>query len=246
MQQIRNIINNLNVIEYFGVNVSNSRISNEKVYYIWDNREFPIDSRLKEFLKPFDFGLRKHGTDFSVSAFVKNVTFPRMQECVYVIKDKYGIVINTDSLNEFYQFQQIPKDIHYDPIISFKYKSGVIEGISLYVTALKDKTLVMDYMEQTILLLLNPSSILASFIRNLVTLRYADMFQIAWDFDHMGLAQHKVYLKIKQLDAFVIEMEKVFPELTCCTLLDGFRFCELAFVIKNKEVKSFNLYFKPL
>lgn len=246
MQEIGNIINNSHVIEYLGVNVLNSQIINKKVYYIWDSREFPIDSCLKEFLKPFDFGLRKYGADFSISAFVKNVTFSRMQECVNVIKDKYGIAINANSLKEFYQFQQIPKDIHYDPIISFKYQSGVIVETSLYVTALKDKTLVLDYMEQTILMLMNPSSIFVSFIRNVVTSRYADMFQIAWDFDYTGLTKHKVYLKIKQLDAFVIEMGKAFPELTNCVLQDGFRFCELAFVIKNKEVKSFNLYFKPL
>lgn len=246
MHEIENRIDSPNVIEYLGINVSNSRISNRKIYYIWDNREFPIDSRLIEFLKPFDFGLRNHGADFSISSFVKNVTSPRIQECVCLIKDKYGITIDTDSLNEFYQFQQIPKGIHYNPIISFKYKNGVIEGVSLYVTALKDKTLVMDYMEQTISSLLDPSSILVPFVRHVVASRYADMFQIAWDFDYLGLTQHKVYLKIKQLDAFVTEMGKVFPKLMSCVLQDGFRFCELAFVIKNKEVKSFNLYFKPL
>lgn len=246
MQETENKIDSSNVIEYLGINVLDSRITNIKKYYIWDGREFPIDSHLIEFLNPFDFGLRNHGVDYSISSFVKNATSARIQKCASLIRDKYGININAESLKEFYTFQQFLKDIHYDPIISFKYKNGVIESSSLYVTALKDKTLVLDYMEQTISLLLDSSGYLVPFIRHMVTSRYADMFQIAWDFNRLGLIQRKIYLKIKKLDTFVGEMEKVFPELMSCVHQDGYRFCELAFVIRNKKVKSFNLYFKPL
>lgn len=246
MQELNNKTSSSNAIEYLGINISGSQVTNRKLYYIWDNRDFPIDSQLKKFLTPFDFGIRGHGVDFSIGSFVSEVTYPRVQECIRLIRNKYEIDINDDVLREFYQFQQIPKEIHYDPIISFKYKDGVIVGASLYVTALKDKSLVKDYMEQTISLLLPPKSSTTHFIRHVVTSRYADMFQIAWDFNHCGLTQRKVYLKVKQHNAFISEMEKVFPELTTAVYQDGFRFCELAFVIKDKELKSFNLYFKPL
>ena len=76
--------------------------------------------------------------------------------------------------------------------------------------------------------------------------RLADMFQVAWDYNAKGLKQRKVYLKVKQLEGFVKEMETVFPNLGALSNQQGYRFCELAFVVKEKNVKSFNMYFKPL
>ena len=87
---------------------------------------------------------------------------------------------------------------------------------------------------------------LKSFIRKVVQERFADMFQISWDSDNEGLKQNKAYLKIKNRDSFIRIMEDEFPKLKNLSIQEGFRFCELAFVIKNGIIQSYNLYYKPL
>ena len=101
-------------------------------------------------------------------------------------------------------------------------------------------------MEQVISYTLNDNFKLKSFIRKVVQERFADMFQISWDFDNEGLKQNKVYLKVKNRDSFIRIMEDEFPNLKNLSIQEGFRFCELAFVIKNGIIQSYNLYYKPL
>ena len=72
------------------------------------------------------------------------------------------------------------------------------------------------------------------------------MFQLSWDFDNEGLKQNKVYLKVKNRESFIRMMEHEFPNLKNLSIQEGYRFCELAFVIKNGIIKSYNLYYKPL
>ena len=42
------------------------------------------------------------------------------------------------------------------------------------------------------------------------------------------------------------ELKNEFPNLKNLSIQEGFRFCELAFVIKNGIIQSYNLYYKPL
>ena len=101
-------------------------------------------------------------------------------------------------------------------------------------------------MEQVISYTLNNNSELKSFIRKVVQERFADMFQLSWDFDNEGLKQNKVYLKVKNRESFIRMMEHEFPNLKNLSIQEGYRFCELAFVIKNGIIISYNLYYKPL
>lgn len=235
-----------NNVEYWGINIENNIVSNIKTYYVWDERDFPIIPELSVMLKPFDYGLRNFGANYSVSSFIKKPNIVVLRKCVDLISNNYNISINSGFVQEFCALQQFSKNIHYDPIISFKYKQSEIIGTSFYITALKDKTLVLEYLEQVISYYLNEGSKVVDFIRRVVEYRFADMFQVAWDFDSTGLKQNKVYLKIKKLDSFLKEMDNDFPFLKQQSIPKGSRLCEIAFVISNKDVKSYNLYYKPL
>ena len=163
-----------------------------------------------------------------------------------MIRNDFGIKFYDHFEEELCAFQQFNRNIHYDPIISIKYHQNTVAGISYYVTALKDKSLVKEYMEQVISYTLNNNSELKRFIRKVVQERFADMFQLSWDFDNEGLKQNKVYLKVKNRELFIRIMEYEFPNLKNLSIQEGYRFCELAFVIKNGIIISYNLYYKPL
>ena len=235
-----------NKIEYLGFNVSTTLVTNKKKYYVWDGRDFPVSTELASFLFPFDYGIRENGANFSISSFVKNGDNALIKKSVDLIKNNYDIKFYDHFEEELCAIQQFYRNIHYDPIISLKYNQNSVVGVSYYVTALKDKTLVIEYMVQVISYTLNDNFKLKSFIRKVVQERFADMFQISWDFDNEGLKQNKVYLKVKNRDSFIRIMEDEFPNLKNLSIQEGFRFCELAFVIKNGIIQSYNLYYKPL
>ena len=237
---------NKNIIEYLGINVSATQVTNIKKYYVWDGRDFPVSSELASFLTPFDYGIREKGANFSISSFVKNGDNALIKKSIDLIRNHFGIKFYDHFEEELCAFQQFQRNIHYDPIISIKYHQNTVAGISYYVTALKDKSLVQEYMEQVISYTLNNNSELKSFIRKVVQERFADMFQLSWDFDNEGLKQNKVYLKVKNRESFIRMMEHEFPNLKNLSIQEGYRFCELAFVIKNGIIKSYNLYYKPL
>ena len=62
---------NKNIIEYLGINVSATQVTNIKKYYVWDGRDFPVSTELASFLFPFDYGIRENGANFSISSFVE-------------------------------------------------------------------------------------------------------------------------------------------------------------------------------
>lgn len=226
------------IIEYLGINVSTTQVTNTKKYYVWDGRNFPVTIELAAFLSPFDYGVRENGADFSISSFVKNGDNVLIEKSVDLLKKNCNIKFYDNFEEEFCAIQQFNRNIHYDPIISIKYQQNTVVGISYYVTALKDKSLVKEYMEQVISYTLSNNTELQSFIRKVVQARFADMFQISWDFDEEGLKQNKIYLKVKNRDSFIRIMEHEFPNLKELSIQEGFRFCELAFVIENGEIKS--------
>ena len=235
-------------IEYLGRNVFDGCLIAEKSYYHWTDEELILPKDLKAFLKPFDYGKRDKGFDYSISAFIKGCNVKKLDRII-----DYGIATCNLAINKnrffknFLSIADLPNDSHYDPIVSFKYNEGFVTGISFYVTALKNKTLMFSYLESVMQTLsLNVLPTISNIITDCVCSRCADMFQVSWDYGKCAQSQNKIYLKIKNADKFANIIQKDFPYLLEFMDIDGFRFCELAFVIKNKKLTMFNLYFKPL
>lgn len=192
--------------------------------------------------------MRDNGFDYSVSAFIKDCN----TEKLIALLD-YGIVTcnlaidKNRFLDSFLSIADLSYDSHYDPIVSFKYNDGVITGMSFYVSALKDKSLMFSYLESVKQnLSLKTLSRISELITECVHLRFSDIFLISWDFETNVQEQNKIYLKIKDIPNFICKIKPDFPYLLDFINVEGFRFCELAFVIKDAKLKMFNLYFKPI
>ena len=235
-------------IEYFGVNVSNGELVEEKTYYHWTENFNPLVGQLSEYLFPFDVGIRNNGKDSSYSCF-----FPLTNSDVFFLLVDYftydtGILIEKDSfIPRFFEVADLTRESHYDPIVSLKYSNNSLVGVSFYVTALREKYRMNDYLDKVLhnvdFAAYQEESL---FIREMVHIRYADMFQVSWDFTQCGFRQNKVYLKIKDRESFTRELLRSFPKLSGFIQREGFRFCELAFVLGTGIQSRFNLYFKPL
>ena len=236
------------LIEYIGRNVYDGKLVTEKYYYHWNNGELVLPNHIKYFLKPFDYGKRDKGFSYSISSFIKICTEEKLNALVdFGVKTCNLAIDKKNFLESFLSVADLSSDSHYDPIVSFKYKDGVITGISFYVTALKNKSLMFSYLEsvkQTFSL--DTLSGTYDLIDYCVHSRFSDMFQVSWDFEKQPQEQNKIYLKIKDVPNFLNIIKKEFSYLLDFVNIEGFRFCELAFVINEAKLKMFNLYFKPL
>ena len=236
----------IGTIEYLGFNVQNGSITNVKKYYKWDNRSFPISNRVKCYLKPFDFGIRELGATFSISSFIVESKESTICTLCQLISEEYGILIPAEFPHIMSLIQQPDYNIHYDPILSFKFNEDKVTGASFYVTALKDKSKIVEYKDIVQKLVINKADKVSLFITSVVNLKYADMFQVSWDYSASLCEHNKVYVKIKNRDGFLELLSTYFPEIMPFTYHDGFRFCELAFTYNNDKHVAYNLYFKPL
>ena len=235
-------------IEYFGVNVGNGELLEEKTYYHWTENFNPLPGRLSEYLFPFDVGIRSNGKDLSYSCF-----FPLSNSDIFFLLLDYftcdtGILLEKDPfISRFFDVADLIRRSHYDPIVSLKYSNHSLVGVSFYVTALREKARMNDYLDKVLhnvdFAAFQQESL---FIREMVLIRFADMFQVSWDFTQCGFRQNKVYLKIKDRESFTRELLRSFPSLFGFIHREGFRFCELAFVLGEGIQSRFNLYFKPL
>ena len=234
------------LIEYLGRNVYDGKLITEKFYYHWNNEEFDLPEQIKHFLKPFDYGKRDNGFNYSVSAFIKGCTEEKLHTLVDFALNECNLSIDKKRfLKSFLSIADLHSDSHYDPIVSFKYNDGLISGMSFYVTALKDKSLIIDYLESVIQAFsLDRITEIQDLINYCVQSRYSDMFQVSWDFAKQPQEQNKIYLKVKDLPNFLNTIKKDYPYLLDYIHIEGFRFCELAFVINEAKLNMFNLYFK--
>ncbi len=235
-------------IEYLGLNVSNGQLLNKKTYYHWNSEDVSLPLYLKDFLYFFDYGKRDNGYSHSISAFIKNCNIEKITKLIDYGNNCCNIVIDKQAfLDSFLSIADLSNDTHYDPIVSFKFNGTKVTGMSFYVTALKDKSLMtiyLDTVKSTLSLYKLPQ--ICDLITSSVLSRCSDMFQVAWDFDSKIKIQNKIYLKVKDIQTFLDKIKTEFDYITDYVYIDGFRFCELAFVINNGEFKMLNLYFKPL
>ena len=235
-------------IEYLGINVGDDILLEEKTYYHWYDKSNPLPERLPIMLSPFDFGVRNDGRDWSYSCFIPEASTDDITSLVDYFAEETVIQIEKDTfLPRFFEVSSLLQRIHYDPILSLKYSNRILTGVSFYVTALRKKEKMNEYLE-TVFGNVDFSKYTKErlFIQEMVTLHYADIFQVSWDFSKDGLRQNKVYLKIKNRDSFIQELLSFDSGLLSFVHREGFRFCELAFVIGPGINSRFNLYFKPL
>ena len=235
-------------IEYLGINVKNGILLEEKVYYHWNEKYNPLPRDLSEYLFPFDVGIRNNGKDWSYSCFIAKARSDDIAFLVDYLANKIGIRIDReDFCARFFDVGDFLQGSHYDPIISFKYADSLLTGVSFYVTALREKDKMNEYLESVFRNLdFYEYQEEKLFIQKMVCLKYADMFQVSWDFTKEGLYQNKVYLKIKDRESFTNEFAVCYPDLLGFIHRDGFRFCEFAFVMGAGSHSKFNFYFKPL
>lgn len=237
-----------NKIEYIGRNVYDGKLLTEKCYYHWTSEDLVLPNNIKGFLKPFDYCKRNKGFNYSVSAFIKECNAEKIIALL-----NFGIITCNLAIDKhrfmdsFLSVADLSSDSHYDPIVSFKYNDGLITGMSFYVTALKNKSLMFSYLESVKQYLLwDTLSGISDLITYCVRSRFSDMFQVSWDFEKHAQEQNKIYLKIKDAPNFINTIKQEFPYLVNYINVEGFRFCEMAFVINDAKLKMFNLYFKPL
>lgn len=235
-------------IEYLGLNVFGGKIFNKKIYYFYDKFPIYIPNDIQALLKPFDLGKRERGFSYSFSSFIPFCDKLKLKILLDFIVDICDISIDKELfLSDFCKIAMLEKNIHYDPIVSFKIKDGKICGVSFYVTALKDKSLVSRYYEQVKeLLQLDYIPKISRLCETSIERHFADMFLISWDFDKSAFIQNKVYIKVRDKINFIMSYKEYFPYIENYTNIDCFRFCELAFAISNNRLNMLNLYFKPL
>lgn len=239
---------NRNNIEYIGLNIFNGKVLNKKIYFHYDKMPDLIPEDIGALLKPFDYGKREKGYSFSISAFIPDCSIQKINLLIDFAVEKCGIRIDREWLvDSFNSIAMLDSNYHYDPVVSFKFDGTKISGISFYVTALKDKSLMLYYLNVALnKLKLNSVPGLSTLMLDCVTRRFADMYLVSWDFDLNCLVQNKIYLKVKDRNSFINECKKAFPYLDKFTEIESYRFTELAFAFSDNNLKMLNLYFKPL
>ena len=183
-----------------------------------------------------------------MSAFISNCTIRKIELILNFIVAKCGIKMDKNEfINSFCCIAKLEEEIHYDPIVSFKFKDNKITGVSFYVAALKNKSLGMQYFDiVNDKLNIEHFQTIYHFILNCIDRNIVEFFLVSWDFDANYLIQNKIYLKIKNLDAFINEVEVIFPYIVEFVYMRDFRLRDFAFVFTSNELKMLNLYFKPI
>lgn len=240
-------MSNLNQIEYIGLNIFEGKILNKKTYFYSNELPDIIPPNIRNLLKPFDYAEREKGFDYSVSSFIPNCTISKIDIILNFISG-CGVKIEKDYfIHSFCYIADFEKLIHYDPIVSFKFKDNKITGISFYVTALRNKSLGMQYFNIVRdKLNLECFSTISQLISKCIDGNIVDMFLVSWDFDENYLRQNKIYLKIRDVDAFIDKIKYIFPYIVEFSYMKEFKLRDFAFVFASNELKMLNLYFKPI
>ena len=235
-------------IEYLGYNYWGGKLLNEKLYYYWEGGTVPQLEGIANLIQPFDYSIRKSGYSKSISAFISSPHKENIDKVVNYATKKLEIPINKRLFfSSFLNVADFESGSHYSPIVSFKYGKTKIEAISFYVSALREKEKMFDYLERAIYNVdLNSSLETKSFITNTIQTKSSDLFLVSWDYSLEGDWQNKLYVKIKHFDDFKKELYLYQPSLIDYIYVNGYRINALAFAIKDGRLSMFNLYYKPL
>lgn len=235
-------------IEYLGCNVSPEGVLLEKkTYYFWNTQlSSLIPSQLLGVLSPFDYAIRKDG-ELSISCFIKSDKTKNIEWIFEFVKSQTLLHDCTFVKDQFLAIYNPRKEIHYPPIVSFKYKSGTLNKLSLYVAPLHKKSEMEDYLKRTMgIFTMKHSKETRILINHLVTTRICDMYMAAWDIDEKGCNIYKVYLKIKNSLAMSEIINKKIREIIPFQQVEGFRLSDIGFVFSHDRLSHYNIYHKPL
>lgn len=235
-------------IEYLGLNVNlDGSLIERKLYYHWDSIYSDlIPASIKDYILPFDFGIRKDGNEISVSSFLRGVDDETLAVLFEFLS---GNVIEScfdDLKSQFLYILNPSEDSHYSPIISLKFNNRILNKISLYVAPLHKKDKMDDYMSRAMTVFkMESKNRIRYMVSELVSSRICDLFMTAWDMKNK-IESYKIYLKIKKPSEMECVLADKFPELIPYIHEKGFRFCEIALSFVNDELNHYNLYYKPI
>lgn len=238
-------MNDKTSIEYLGINLRGNNVT-KKCYYNWDGRAVPLPNSISKDLDFFDYGVREGEYEYSISAFVKaDDIYNKLMDIIGFSIDN-GIKINSKDhlLSSFKNVNGMEGD-HYNPIVSFKVKQNSLAGVSFYVTVLKDKSKMHEFIDLTFNNVTMPKDKMP-FINQCFNLKVCDMFQVSWDYSCLGNENNKVYLKVKKKTEFIDILHKSLPDVYRFSRIDGYRINQLAFVLSQGNFIGYNLYYKPL
>lgn len=234
-------------LEYLGVNLDvGGEILEEKKYFYYNKQyyfEFPYE--IQSHLAPFDVGIRNE--NWSISYFIKNADRDLLAKIEKYFREYHGIVTGVpDFVDLFSKISNLGTDTHYEPVLSIKTTNNIVNSVSYYVTTVTNKTLCESFWKDVC-----SNIVIEENTKNCIELlmysQGVTMFQLSWDFvKGKGLAQNKIYLKIKHIHDFIDIISKIYPILLENINRENLRLCEISFVIQNSKLHHFNLYFKPL
>lgn len=239
-------------IEYYALNLWEGVILEHKHYYYWNEKcnmpLFPVN--IKCLLNPFDYCRRNGVYKRSMSFFLKREEKRDLISIVDYMSECHKIRIDKDKfIHDFIVVQDFKSGCHYEPIISVKYNDidTEIDGVSFYVSALRNKSNMCEYFSVVRSLYENSKNKdLFRLLEYNIKFHYADLFLISWDYSKCKIAQNKIYIKIKNLQMVCSCLDTYGLAISDYIWKEGFRFSVLAFVLKDGLLSQMNLYFKPV
>lgn len=235
-------------IEYLGINVN---LKGQKVqpikYYMsfTENNLCNIDipQELLQIATPFDYSIRKQSDEekvSSVSYFIKPKYAQSVIETVAKTMHKLCIPFDSSIAEEFYSISHgYDITIFYDPIISIKNINGKTT-CGIYLNTLRDKSREREHYLKSLTYSskYNFNLEMLSVLKSLVDKEIIKIFTNAYEFKD-GILVRKYYFKIKKVDDFRKEIERIVPYYT--PIIDGYRLCEVSISTEDR----LGFYFKP-
>ena len=235
-------------IEYLGINVNLKEREVQPVKYYMHFTEHCLDNIeiprvLLQIATPFDYSIRKQANEekiSSISFFLKSEYAQSAIETVAKTMQELCIPFDSSIADEFYSISHgYDTSIFYEPIISIKKINGKTT-CGIYLNTLRDKSREKEHCLNSLAYSSNYNFDLQtlSLLRSLVDKDIIKIFTNAYEFKG-GILVRKYYFKIKKVDDFRNEIERIVPYYT--PIIDGYRLCEVS--ISTEDCLGF--YFKP-
>ena len=139
-------ISNIDNVTYYGLSINDAQVNNEKIYFKWDGRNTMLPRYICKMLNFIDYGLRDHGFQYSISAFIIDANRDKLSIIFDYFTDMHHFNLHNEHLLDYIEdLQDSYIGTHYDPILSIKFGNNTISGISFYSGPLNDKSMGILY-----------------------------------------------------------------------------------------------------